>query len=229
MLHVRRKKDLTKVSLHRMFVEAPQTVQKALASYIQRTDTLVPNAIKAYIDKNVPTLDHSHLIDPDQMTTKGIHYNLQTLYNRANKRYFAGELDLVITWFGEHGAKAHAKCTLGLYYDQVKLVKIHRLLDNPEVPPYVIEYVIYHEMVHAVCPAYVDEKGRNCIHSKEFKELERYFLAFEEARAWLKKNHKNFFISQRMKFNGRTQQMGKYKAPQKQSRCRKRQNIYTYF
>lgn len=228
MLHVRWHEDKTQVSLHQMFLQAPHKVQKALANYIRSDSAVLEPLVKAYIDKNVPTLDHSHLIDPKQITTRGSSYNLKSLYNKINRRYFGGSLDLQITWFGDSNSRFSTKCTLGLYYDVVKLVKIHRLLDNPSVPSYVIEYVIYHEMVHAVCPPVVYESGRNCIHTKEFKELESVFEQYEEARDWLIKNQKNFFASKEDNSNGRTQQMGKHKAPKKQSGCRKRQNIYTY-
>lgn len=229
MLHVRRKDAYTDVSLHHMFIDAPHPVQQALVHFIQDQDLPVPAVIQAYIDKNVETLDYSHLLNPKQLSAIGAVYDLQTLYNKINNRYFGGELDLKITWFGEHKAKVRTKCTLGIYYDSVKLVKIHRLLDSPKVPAFVLEYVIYHEMVHAVCPAYKDENGRNCIHTKEFKALERNFLEFEEAREWLKEHHTNFFVSQRKtKTNGRTQQMGEHQAPKEQSGCSQGQSIYTY-
>ncbi len=229
MLHVRRNDEYTDVSLHHMFMSAPPPVQQALVSFIKDQDLPVPTAVQAYIDNNIVTLDYSKLLNPKQMSTAGSVYDLQTLYNKINNRYFGGELDLKITWFGQRGAKVRTKCTLGLYHDMVKLVKINRLLDTAKVPEYVIEYVIYHEMVHAVCPAYKDEKGRNCIHTKEFKERERNFLEFEEAREWLNVHHTNFFVPQRMmKSNGRTQQMGEHQAPQEQSGCSQGQSIYTY-
>lgn len=220
MLHVRWKETSTHVSLHHMFLKAPHTVQKGLASYIRQDDTVISQDVQAFIDKNLAILDHSYLTDPDHICTKGTTYDLQKLYNKINKSYFNGELDLLVTWFADPSKKVRTKCTLGLYYDLVKLVKIHRLLDNPLVPLCVIEYVMYHEMVHAVCPIYKDEKGRNCIHSREFKVLERQFLQFEEANKWLKEHRKKFFLSKnveskRVKSNGRTQQMGKHKAPKK--------------
>jgi predicted metal-dependent hydrolase len=229
MVHVRWKHDATHVSLHHMFVKAPHTIQKALASFIRKQDAEIAPVVHAYIDKHVPALDHSDLIRPEEIVTKGSTYNLQSIYNRLNRSYFGGKLNLLITWYGEPDAKAGAKCTLGMYLDWVKLVKIHKLLDSPKVPLYVIEYVIYHEMVHAVYPIYKDEKGRNRIHSREFKDLEKRFKYFSEAQEWLNKNYKNFFVSKRMKSHGRTQQMGKYQAQKKQGRRRKGQSLYSYF
>ena len=103
----------------------------------------------------------------------------------------------------------------GYYHGYINLIKIHRLLDALDIPEYVLEYVIYHEMVHAAIPAYVGDNGRNCIHSKEFKALERKFERFEEANRWLDQHNKKFFISEKVKSHGRTQQMGKYQAPKK--------------
>lgn len=210
MVHVRKDQDHTNVSLHRMFVKAPKTIQRALAHYIRREDAAISPSVEAFISKHIAELDHSHLFD--EISTKGSTYNLKTLYSRVNRRYFNNEMRLRITWFGDPTVKFRTKCTFGLYYDTVKLVKIHRLLDNPHVPAYVVEYVIYHEMLHALCPAYVDENGRNCIHSREFKELERNFREFEHAQNWLKIHRMNFFASQRVYTNGRTQQMGKHQA-----------------
>src|SRR5262249_16511707 len=145
-----------------------------------------------------------------------------------NRRYFNGALDCKITWFGTTDVKSRSRCTLGLFHDPVKLIKIHRLLDSVRVPDFVIEYVIYHEMVHAVCPAYIDEKGINRVHSKEFKEIEKYFEYFEEAKEWLKKNRNNFFLPQRVHSYGRSQQVGKHQASKSQSRRKKGQDLYTY-
>ncbi len=197
MLHVQYKEHKTHVSLHSMFVKAPDSVQKGLASYIRKASARLAPAIKAYIDANAQNLDHTPLVNPDKIVTTGKVYDLQALYNSINKRYFGGKLDLVITWYGEHNKKVREKCTLGQYLSAVKLVKIHRLLDSIKVPLHVIEYVIYHEMVHAVCPAYVDENGRNCIHSKEYKELEECFAEYAEANRWLETNYKNFFVSRK--------------------------------
>lgn len=192
MLHVQFKDDATHVSLHHMFIKAPQSVQDGLATYIRSESAALLPSVQAFIDKNVQRLDDSHLLDG--LETRGTVYNLQRLYNKINRRYFASGLDLVITWFGEPHPKARTKCTIGSYHESVKLVKIHRLLDTQQVPQYVIEYVIYHEMVHAACPPYVDARGKNCIHTKEFKELERKFEQFDEAQKWLSTHHKNFFV-----------------------------------
>ena len=204
MLHVQWKKNATHLSMHRMFLKAPYTIQRAIASYVRQRCEKVSPAVSAYIDKHVATLDHTHVVAPEKLKTRGTAYDLKKLYNRINRRYFAGSLDLSITWFGSPKGKVRSKCTLGVYHGYINLVKIHRLLDNPRIPEYVLEYVIYHEMVHAAVPPYRDETGRNCIHSKEFKALERKFEKFKEANLWIDQHNEKFFISEKVKSHGRT-------------------------
>ena len=97
-----------------MFLKAPHTIQKALASYIRRPRSKVCSRVTAYIDKHIASLDHAHLVMPERFQTAGLVYNLQKLYNRINRRYFASSLDLKITWFGSPKARVRSKCTLGV-------------------------------------------------------------------------------------------------------------------
>lgn len=197
MLSVRWEPQRTKVSLHRIFLQAPLHVQKDLVHYLRREKRRVPVTIKAFIQENITGLDYSYLLEESARCTKGQFFDLEILYNKLNLRYFNNTLDLVITWFGERAPKNRTRCSLGLYYDAVKLVKVHRLLDAVSVPEYVVEYILYHEMVHAVCPAYIDDQGINRMHSPEFKKMEKRFEQYTLAQKWLRANKDNFFLSKR--------------------------------
>ena len=193
MLSVKWESDVTKVSLHRIFLQAPPHVMEALACYIGQGTKGVSYEIKAFIENSLAELDYSHLIDSRKLEVEGRVYNLSHIFNEINKKYFKNDLTLKLTWFGHVGIKNKSRCTLGLYYDSLKLIKIHRLLDQIQVPAYVIEFVIFHEMVHAVCPAYLDDKGVHRIHNSRFKQMERTFYAYEKADQWIKDNRATFF------------------------------------
>jgi hypothetical protein len=195
MLSVRWEPERTKVSLHRIFLQAPLHVRKDLVHYLRREKRRVPITIKAFIEESIGGLDYSHMLADNALSTKGRIYDLELLYKKINKKYFNNELKLLITWFGDHLPQSSSRCSLGLYYDAVKLVKVHRLLDAASVPSYVVEYIIYHEMVHAVCPAYIDERGINRMHGREFKEVEQRFEKYHEAIFWLNENKTTFFRS----------------------------------
>jgi len=192
MLSVRWDSRCTRVSLHRMFLQAPRNIMEALACYIRNGKQAISLPIKTFIEENIRYFDYSHLIDPEKLSQQGAHYNLQKIYRQVNEEYFRGKLSLNITWFGEPNQRKRTRVIFGLYHDPLKLIKIHRLLDNRSVPEYVISYVIYHEMLHYVCPAYREGK-RQRIHTPEFKELETKFRHYELAQKWIQENQNVFF------------------------------------
>ncbi|MBA3958509.1 MAG: hypothetical protein H0X51_09000 [Parachlamydiaceae bacterium] len=193
MLSVRWEPDCTKVSLHRMFLQAPQNIMQALACYLRQEVKIMSPNIKHFIEENVKKLDYSHTIDRKKLCSQGTVYNLQEMYQEINNEYFDGKLQLSITWFGKPFQRGRSKVTFGLYHDPLRLIKIHRMLDNPFVPDYLIAFVIYHEMLHYVCPAYRDINGIQRIHSKEFKQMEMRFRHYELAQYWIKEHYRKLF------------------------------------
>lgn len=194
MLSVKWEPDCAKVSLHRIFLDAPHNVMEDLACYLKSKKTVIAPRVKAFIADNLQQIDYSHELDRSKLYSKGHVYNLQQIYNRLNAEYFDGELDLSITWFGKPVLKHRTRVTFGLYHEPLRLIKINRLLDNPSYPDYVVAFVVYHEMVHHVCPAYYNKNGQQSIHSKEFKEMEARYKDFHMAQNWIKKNQANFFL-----------------------------------
>ncbi len=123
----------------------------------------------------------------------GGHYDLNEIFNDLNQTYFENRLKLGITWFGSALRKAKRHRKLGLYCFRTKVVKIHRLLDQPHFPPYFISYVVYHEMLHSVCPPVKAKKGRYRIHHSDFKKRERQFIHYDSAKRWEEENKRAFF------------------------------------
>ena len=193
MLSVKWEPDYTKVSLHRMFLEAPQNIMQALACYLKGEHKQISPSIKAYIEHNLQKLDYSHELDLAKLDTTGRVYNLQHMYHQLNSEYFDSSLNLHITWFGKGNKRRCNRVTFGLFYDPLRLIKINRLLDSKSFPDYFVAYVIYHEMLHYICPPYVDEKGVSHIHSKAFKQREKEFRYYQEAQQWVQQNHNYLF------------------------------------
>lgn len=193
MLSVKWGPDCTQLSMHRMFLKAPSNIMDELACYLKKEKRIISPVIKAYIEDNLKKLNYRKQVDRQKLYIQGNVYNLQTIYNELNKEYFDGELDLHITWFGKVHQRNRTRVTFGLYYDPLRLIKVHRILDTPSFPDYFIRYVVYHEMVHHVCPAYVDEKGISRIHSKEFKAMEQRFRHYDLAINWVKQHQHQLF------------------------------------
>jgi predicted metal-dependent hydrolase len=63
-------------------------------------------------------------------------------------------------------------------------IVISRSLDRPDIPEFLIEYVLYHEMLHLKHqPRIVN--GRRMYHTPAFRAEERRFERFEQAIALL--------------------------------------------
>lgn len=193
MLSVKWEPDCTKVSLHRMFLTAPQNVMEELACYLRKESKIISPSVKAFIADNLKKYDYSHLLDRRKLHTQGSFYNLQKIYDDINRDYFGGKLNLSITWFGSVRQRSRRRITFGLYHDTLQLVKIHRMMDSPAFPAYLVEFVVYHEMLHHVCPAYVDSKGLHRVHSKEFKEREKLFRYYDLAQHWIREHQGYLF------------------------------------
>lgn len=194
MLSVRWEPDCTQVSLHRMFLQAPKNIMQSLACFIKKEEKVIPANIKYFIEDNVKNLSLTHLIDKEKLSTQGSVYNLQKIYNDLNREYFDLKLNLSITWFGKkRKQRPRSRVTVGLYQDSTKLIKIHRMLDSRVLPEYVVSYVVYHEMLHNVCPSYRDEKGIHRIHTKEFKQKEAQYQHYDLAQQWFRKHHDFLF------------------------------------
>ena len=137
-------------------------------------------------------LDYSHKLDLSALETKGEVYDLKKIYTQLKEEYFDESLYLHLAWFGDKKEKNSQRVTFGLFQDSLRLIKINRILDHQSVPDYLIAYVVYHEMLHYICPTYVDANGSKHIHSKAFKEREQKFKFFKEARAWIQDYQRNF-------------------------------------
>lgn len=194
MLSVKWGRDCTKVSLHRLFLEAPKNIMDALTCHILQENSRVAPLVKAYIEDRLKEIDYSNTIDKAKLNTQGIVYDLQGIYDEINDEYFGNEIDLKITWFGNRHTKNRSRLTFGLYHQALRLIKINKMMDTEKFPQFFVEYVVYHEMLHHLCPSYYDFSGKHKVHTREFKAEEKKFKHFEKAKKWLKANSPKLFV-----------------------------------
>lgn len=113
---------------------------------------------------------------------RGEVYNLEELFSRLNDRYFEGRLKRPdLSW-----SQRQTRRILG-HHDHVHgAIVVSRTLDDARVPPFVVEYVLYHEMLHIAHPPRV-VSGRTIYHSRLFRGDERRFERFDEAIKWIER------------------------------------------
>ncbi len=62
------------------------------------------------------------------------------------------------------------------------LIRIHPELDSPEIPDYFVEFVVYHELLHAIYPPEsLGEGARRRVHPSRFRAQERQFKQYKKA------------------------------------------------
>ena len=113
---------------------------------------------------------------------KGRYYDLDELFERLNERYFKGALARPRLGWSPRASRRR----LGHYDAAHGTIVLSRILDGPGVPEFVVEYVLFHEMLHAVHPTRQSGTRRE-VHTKEFQEAERRFPRLAEAREWLER------------------------------------------
>jgi hypothetical protein len=127
--------------------------------------------------------------DPSQ----GRVFNLRAIFDKLNAKYFRNRLRAyTIVW----GRKRPGRPRNGIVFATIQeadlLIRIHPLLDRSFIPTWFLEYVIYHEMCHAVVRDEYDSAGRRIVHHEKFFERERRFHWFRRAKAWEQENLARF-------------------------------------
>jgi hypothetical protein len=116
-------------------------------------------------------------------TAKGAVYDLDTMFDKINAEYFRGRIPKPqLTWSARKTYRI-----LGHHDAHHDHIAISRSLDSRDVPRYVVEYVLFHEMLHIAHPTQ-HVNGRRHNHTPAFKADEQKFLHYDSAEQWIERN-----------------------------------------
>ncbi len=128
--------------------------------------------------------------EPKAAEKPSVARDLQRIAKAVSHTYFGGKLVVNIQWSRSRKAKPRRRARsmlLGSYAREKNLVRIHPALSQPWVPDFFVEYVVFHEMLHAVVPP--QRVGRKTYyHPAEFRLRERSYPFFKEALRWQRDN-----------------------------------------
>lgn len=112
--------------------------------------------------------------------SRGAARDLGPVFDYVNGFYFNGRIDRPdLAW-----AKESPRTRMGFYHMPLGILAVNRVLDSERVPRYVLEFVVYHELLHGtISPQLTGE--RRIYHTREFRRLERQFARHDDAQAWL--------------------------------------------
>jgi hypothetical protein len=115
-------------------------------------------------------------------SARGRFYDLDTVFEELNSRFFHGLMARpCMSW-----SQTKTRRILGHYDPAHNAIIISRIFDHFAVPVFVLEYIVYHEMLHLKHPVKL-RGSRRCVHSAEFQAEERLFPHMAEANAFLRR------------------------------------------
>ncbi len=110
-------------------------------------------------------------------------YNLEEIFVRLNSVYFRDTISKpTLTWSARETYRI-----LGHHDATHKTIVISKSLDDINVPLYVVEFVVFHEMLHIYHPTQ-HRAGRRYNHTAQFRRDEQKFVSYERAETWIENN-----------------------------------------
>jgi predicted metal-dependent hydrolase len=184
MISVRTKGPCPVVRIHRMFLSAGMPVIKEIADFISSGRRQTP-LVRNFIRQNNRLLKEP---GPGKKVLRpaGRYHDLIGIYHRINTEYFDGSVNVAVTWGSKSNKRAVRRRTLGSYNEKTCVITINPVLDRKDTPRYFVEFIVYHEMLHAVVGVKM-KNGRRLVHTREFRLRQRLFGDYEKAISWEKK------------------------------------------
>jgi hypothetical protein len=109
-------------------------------------------------------------------------WNLEQIFDELNQRFFQGLMGRPqMSWSSER-----SRHLLGHYDPAHNTIIISRIFDDARLPKFLVEYIVYHEMLHLKHPVKL-RGSRRCVHPPAFQEEEKLFPQMDEVKQWLKR------------------------------------------
>jgi predicted metal-dependent hydrolase len=185
--------DTLRIRVSDLFTDAPPAVVHALALillgklYRKRVTTDLHETYRRFIlrsdiQERARNARSQRGRQPRTASPRGRWQNLDERFDRLNHTYFGGTLERPrLTW-----SPTKSRRILGRYDSTHRTIFVSLLFDSPDIPDYVIDYVLYHEMLHIKHPS----RAENCrliTHPPEFRADEKRFKNYKMATEWIKK------------------------------------------
>lgn len=187
MISARSAGDALELRLHRMFLDAPEEVIRALGRWLggkrMRRDT-----VQEFIDAN------SHRVAQTEaqsrgtvIRTAGRVHDLQAIRDEINAAYLETRSKAPVTWGRKITRRKVRSVRLGWYDPARNLITISQRLDRSDIPRYMVGYVVFHEMLHEVLGIGERPDGKRDIHGRHFRLMEQTYPDYERALAFERK------------------------------------------
>ena len=152
-------------------------------------------AVRALLNKNIPGAEPAP--SSHEKVSGGL-INLDEIYRRLNDEYFGGGVQARVMWGRDSKTPNRSGFRFGSYEEAEKLIRVHPRLRQDFVPVSVVELTVYHEMCHQWVPS-IRKNGAWRPHHAGFREKEKEYCYYQEARQWEKLHWKKLLQPVRKK------------------------------
>ena len=119
-------------------------------------------------------------VSPTAVNPQGRFFDLSQMFDSLNGKFFGGILTRPHLGWSTRSWRRQFGC----YDPGPNQILLNRRMDHPDVPQFVVEYVLFHEMLHVKHPT--RRSGCSLVsHSREFRAEEKLFPEFDRARRFL--------------------------------------------
>jgi predicted metal-dependent hydrolase len=186
LLSIQRRRGKVQVRMHQAFLQADRRVISAVADLIKKKSPRLARAIiNDYIRNKRSIMDTKKRARALFLNPKGRVYDLGQVLKQVAEKYNLPLRGIKITWGNARIRKGQQSIRLGSFYQDEKLIRVHPRLDHEEVPRYFVDYIVFHELLHAAVPPQ-EKRGRRNYHTDDYHEQEEKFERYEEARKYEK-------------------------------------------
>jgi hypothetical protein len=168
------------------FISAPVDIKRTiLEAALKRRTSKRLKTIREYAASQNYAAVHTHLqanTGSNKLSALGRYFDLIEIFDSINRQYFNEELEQArLVWSARRSTRR-----LGYYHPDSDTITISKRLDSSDIPQYLVEYVMYHEMLHKKL-GLKEVNGRKYAHTRQFKEAEKRFAHYREAEKAIKK------------------------------------------
>jgi len=178
MVSTRVREGVLELSLHPMFIAAPEAVLEALACFIQGRRS---EPLDRFIARHRDLVGRARVTG----TSRGKVYDLSRIRDALCRAYLHRSIQVPVCWGRGLRRPGARSVRLGSYSFEDRLIRIHPALDRPFVPAFVVVAVVYHELLHHLLGDR-GEGGRRRLHTAEFRRLEEKYVHHARAERWTK-------------------------------------------
>lgn len=185
MISIKHTRRSCTVRLHKMFLSAPDAVLAALARWLRTNEKSDHEMVQQYIRQHHGVLGAKRR--QKKLSPVGEIYDLDAVAERMNNDFLDHRSQALITWGKEISKKRAHRMLLGSFEPASGIITISQRLDSCEIPRYVVEYIVFHEMLHEVLGVNKRTDGKRDVHGRTFKLMEQTYPLYQLADEFIQR------------------------------------------